>query len=248
MGFIRFLVSLIRGVVISLNMLLIGGFYLIMCILVGYDSVSKWGLTQLWGKIFIWSTTSRLVVKGKENIPKGKGAVYLFSHSSYLDIPALCATKPGQINFAASAFLLSYPILGYIMRVVKAIVVYKDDREKSIEQYKLAEKRLENGENFMISPEGGRSEGEEVLPFKSGPFILAMNAKADLVPVLIYGAHHVWPKPDKISNLRRMFGTIYVEYMPKISIADFTEENRKEKAEEIRQDMIKVLERYQNKN
>lgn len=246
MGLLRFIIALVRGVLIALNMIIVGGLFLILCILIGYNTASKLGITWLWGKVFIWCTTSRLVAVGKENIPKDKGAVFLFSHSSYLDIPALCATKGGQINFAAKSLLLKFPILGFIMRVVEPIVIYPD-RERSILEYKKAEKNIKKGWSFMISPEGGRSSGEELLPFRSGPFIFAMNSNADMVPVLIYGAQKAWPKEDKIAGLRQLFGTIYVEYFPVVKVSEFTEENRKAKAEEIRLMMEEKLKNYQDK-
>jgi 1-acyl-sn-glycerol-3-phosphate acyltransferase len=239
--------SILRGVLISLLMLTLGDLYILGCLFIGYPKTAKIGLSQLWGRLFLMIVSSRLVVSGKENIPKDQGGIYIFSHSSYLDIPVLCASKPGQINFAASDFLLAYPVLGFIMKTVQAIVVYRKDPQKSIEQYKLAEKRVAHGESFMISPEGGRSNGEEILPFKSGPFILAMNAKAPLVPVVVYGAHKVWPKADKLPNMRKMWGKIYIEYLPPVSTDDFTDDNRKEKAELIRQDMEAVLLKMQKK-
>ncbi len=241
---LRFFLSIFRGLFIILNMLISSGLFLFFYFILGYNMISKLRLFWLWGKLFIWTVTVRLVVVGKENIPKKGGVILLFSHASFLDIPVLCVTKNGQINFAAKSYLLGYPILGFIMKAMRPIVIYPD-REKSIQQYKLAEKRLKQGESFMIAPEGSRSSGEELLPFRSGPFIFAMNAKADLVPVLIYGSHKIWPKADKLPNMRKLFGTVYVEYFPKISIADFTEENRREKAEEIRQMMLKKLTQYQ---
>lgn len=244
MKFLRFSIALIKSVFIALNMIILGGLFLILCVVIGYKTTSKLGITWLWGKLFIFFTFSKIIVKGKENIPKDKGAVFLFSHASYLDIPALCTTKGGQINFAAKSLLLKFPILGFIMRAVEAIVIYPD-REKSILEYKKAEKKIKEGDSFMIAPEGGRSSGEEILPFKSGPFIFAMNAHADMVPVLIYGAHKAWPREDKIAGLKQIFGTIYVEYFPPVSIAEFNEENRKEKAEEIRQMMLERLKEYQ---
>ena len=243
---IRFLFSLIRGFLIGAVMLVLGSLYIFIALIFGYKAASYSGISWLWGRLFCLIVTSRLVVKGTEHIPKEGGVVFLFSHSSYLDIPALFASQYGLLNFAASAFLLKYPVLGFIMRTVKTIVI-SNDREESIRQYKMAEERLKEGDRFMISPEGGRSGGEEILPFKSGPFIFAMNAKATMVPVVIYGAHKIWPKSDKLPNFKQVFGTIYLEYLPEISTKDFTEDNRKEKAEKIRQAMEQKLFEYQKK-
>jgi len=241
-----FFVSIFRVFLISLDMLFVGGMYILIAFVFGYKAASYSGMPWLWGKLFCFFTTTRVIVEGKENIPKSKGVVFLFSHSSYMDIPALSGSTTGLLNFAASEFILKIPVMGTIMRVAKTIVITKD-REESIKQYKLAEERLKEGDRFMVSPEGGRSNGEEVLPFKSGPFIFAMNAHATLVPVVVYGAHKTWPKGDLLPNMRRFFNTINVEYLPPVSTEDFSPENRKLKAEEIRQDMIKVFEKHQNR-
>jgi len=239
-----FVLSLIRIALISLNMIFVGGSYVLVAALFSYKVAASTNLSWLWGRLFCIFTTTRVVVVGKENIPQDKGVVFLFSHSSYMDIPALSGSLTGLLNFAANEFVLKIPIMGAVMKVVKTIVITKD-REESIRQYKLAEERLKNGDRFMISPEGGRSHGEEIMPFKSGPFIFAMNAQATLVPVVVYGAHKTWPKSDLMPNMRRFFNTIYVEYLPPISTADFTNDNRKQKAEDIRQDMIEVFAKYQ---
>jgi len=227
-------------------MLILGGLYIFIAFVFGYKAAAYSGLPWLWGRLFCLFTTTRLVVKGRENIPKNVGVVFLFTHSSFMDIPALFGSTSGLINFAASSFVLKYPVLGTIMRVVKTIVI-SNNREESIQQYKLAEQRLKDGDRFMISPEGGRSGGEEILPFKSGPFIFAMSAHATLVPVVVYGAHKTWPKGDLMPNMRHFFNTIYVEYMPSISTEDFTNENRKLKAEKIRLNMLKVFQKHQKK-
>lgn len=245
---IRLIFALVRGFLIAMDMLVFGTLFLFLCIVIGYKRTSKLGITWLWGHIFVAMAGGKLITVGKENIPKDKGAVFIFSHSSYLDIPVLCATKGGQINFAAKSALLNFPILGFIMRVVKAIVIYRDDVKKTIEQYRLAGERLKEGFSFMVAPEGTRSSGEEITPFKSGPFIFAMNAEADLVPVLIYGAHTLWPREDKVANLNKFCGTIYVEYLPKVSTIGWTDENRKEKAEEIRQMMLTQLKKHHQKS
>lgn len=238
------LVSVVRVFLISLNMLILGSLYILIALVFGYKAAAYSGLPWLWGRLFCLFTTTRLVVKGRENIPRDVGVVFLFSHSSFMDIPALFGSTTGLINFAASSFVLKYPVLGTIMRIVKTIVI-SDDREESIQQYKLAEERLKEGDRFMISPEGGRSDGSEILPFKSGPFIFAMNAHATLVPVVVSGAYKTWPKGDLMPNMRQFFNRIHVEYLPPVSTTDFTDDNRKQKAEEIRQDMLAVFENHQ---
>ncbi len=43
--------------------------------------------------------------------------------------------------------------------------------------------------SYVIYPEGGRTGGEEVAPFKRGSLLLAQYANAPIVPVTFIGAH-----------------------------------------------------------
>ncbi len=47
---------------------------------------------------------------------------------------------------------------------------------------------------MVIYPEGTRSPDGRLLPFKKGPFHLAMEAGVPVVPVTILGTAECWPK------------------------------------------------------
>ncbi len=199
-------------------------------------------IPYVWGTLFSFLTGSRVKVFGKENIPKDKGVVYLFSHASFLDIPLLFTALKSFYNFAAKSYVFNIPIIGQIGRVMGTIEI-KNDLNESIKEYKRAESLIKDGESFMIAPEGKRSDSECIDPFKSGPFIFALNAKADLVPVVIYGATKIWSNKETVPNLKSFGGTVYISVLPLVEIKDFDAENRKLKAEVIRQDMILELKR-----
>ncbi len=47
---------------------------------------------------------------------------------------------------------------------------------------------------LLVSPEGTRSQDGTLGPFKKGPFHLAHQAEAELVPVVVRGAHALCPR------------------------------------------------------
>jgi 1-acyl-sn-glycerol-3-phosphate acyltransferase len=53
---------------------------------------------------------------------------------------------------------------------------------------------LEQGSCLVIFPEGTRSRDGSLLPFKKGPFFLAMESGAPVVPVSIVGTTRLLPK------------------------------------------------------
>jgi len=61
---------------------------------------------------------------------------------------------------------------------------------------------LQQGINMTIYVEGHRSFDGKLLPFKKGPFYLAMECGAPVVPITIVGTHDVMPK-GKVCNQAR---------------------------------------------
>ena len=59
--------------------------------------------------------------------------------------------------------------------------------KKALVSLKAAEEEMEKGTSFLISPEGTRTLTGEIGPFKKGPFHLALNTNATIVPVAIKG-------------------------------------------------------------
>ena len=49
---------------------------------------------------------------------------------------------------------------------------------------------------MTIWPEGTRSPDGRLLPFKKGPFHLAMETGVPIVPVTVIGTHEIWPKGE----------------------------------------------------
>ena len=77
------------------------------------------------------------------------------------------------------------PVFGFFCKKVKAIAVNRDGTD--VRGIMDALKCLKNGEKVSICPEGTRNKTNEAfLPFKSGAAMLAIRAKAPVIPVVIY--------------------------------------------------------------
>jgi 1-acyl-sn-glycerol-3-phosphate acyltransferase len=59
---------------------------------------------------------------------------------------------------------------------------------------------LRDGASFLIFPEGTRSRTGELLPFKKGGFVMALKAKAPVVPIAITGARLAMRKGSLVIN------------------------------------------------
>jgi 1-acyl-sn-glycerol-3-phosphate acyltransferase len=90
--------------------------------------------------------------------------------------------------------LFRTPILGRAMRMGSLVPVDRGNREAGIEAVEAAKQVIEQGINMTIYVEGKRSFDGKLLPFKKGPFYLAMECGVPVVPVTITGTHEAMPK------------------------------------------------------
>jgi 1-acyl-sn-glycerol-3-phosphate acyltransferase len=116
------------------------------------------------------------------------------NHVSNLDPPILLPSIPGRTSVMAKKELFSYPVLGKAMRLGALVPVDRGNRDAGIAAVREASKVLRQGISMSIFVEGKRSFDGKLLPFKKGPFFLAIENNVAVVPVTIAGTHYVMPK------------------------------------------------------
>lgn len=140
---------------------------------------------------------ARIRVQAEWRAPLDPRKTYLFysNHLSNLDPPVLVPLLPGRTSIFIKRSLLKIPVLGYGMRLCDFIPV---DRDGSVEGAKqsidAAVGVLARGVHVTSFVEGTRSPDGRLLPFKKGPFYLAMETAAPVVPVTIVGTRALMPK------------------------------------------------------
>ncbi|MDG0818209.1 lysophospholipid acyltransferase family protein [Bdellovibrio svalbardensis] len=176
-----------------------------------------------------------VVVKGLENRPEG-GFLYVFNHTSFFDIFAMNGWL-GSFRFGAKIELFKIPVFGAGMRRAGILPIARSRREEVFKVYQAAEARIKAGERFALAPEGTRQEVESLGPFKSGPFVFAINAKAPIVPVIVKGAAAILPKGHYIPNWGVWKRTITLEVLPAVDTTPYTIDQRPLLQEKVRQIM-----------
>jgi 1-acyl-sn-glycerol-3-phosphate acyltransferase len=58
-------------------------------------------IAQIWARLCVWVTGSKLTVRGAENLRKHPVAVYASNHTSYMDTPVIFAALPFQFRILA---------------------------------------------------------------------------------------------------------------------------------------------------
>ena len=112
------------------------------------------------------------------------------NHNSYADIPIIFLAIERTIGFIAKTELRLIPFLNFWMKEIGCVFV---NREKG-GGAALIREAMAHGRapRLFIFPEGTRGKDENMVPFKSGGFRLALEAEATILPVFIKGSGFVW--------------------------------------------------------
>lgn len=181
---------------------------------------------RLWGFLNCWMFGIDLEISGRENIPN-EGCLFLFNHSSFFDVFAICAAIP-EVRFGAKAELFKIPIFSHTMRMMGTLPIARQNREEVYKVYEEAKIRFANREMFALSPEGGRFYGPYLSPFKAGPFLFAMSADVPVVPVVITGAYECLPKGHILTNKDRKNRTIHLQILKPVATKEFEKDTRQQ--------------------
>jgi 1-acyl-sn-glycerol-3-phosphate acyltransferase len=130
--------------------------------------------------------------------PAGTAVVFCSNHESNVDPPVLFQALHSQLHILYKAELHKFPLMGRVFDVGGFVAVDRQDRRQSFDSLAQGAASLRAGNSFLIFPEGTRSRSGELLPFKKGGFIMAIQAQVPVVPVAISGGRAAMRKGSAI--------------------------------------------------
>ena len=192
--------------------------------LIGFPWTFISGDISLLYSMFMWGawngvrlTGVRVATAGLDQLDAAGTYIFMSNHVSNLDPPILIPLIPRRTSVMVKKELFTYPILGRAMRMGSLVPVDRGNRDAGIEAVKAAKEVIGQGLNMTIYVEGKRSFDGKLLPFKKGPFYLAMECGVPVVPVTMAGTHYAMPK--KRFAIRP--GTVKVIFHEPIEPKDF---------------------------
>jgi 1-acyl-sn-glycerol-3-phosphate acyltransferase len=216
--------TIIVSVLLTLYILLLGPPLLLHSVLTRSVDLLYWA--GLRGVLFIVRLVGvRIRVEGRENIPPGV-CIFVANHTSAADPPAVVGAIPRRIAIMAKDSLFRIPIVAQAFRLARFVPVNRSHPESALASVEKAIEYLKQGNSFLIYPEGTRSPDGRLLPFKKGPFVMAIKAGAPIVPVACAGAQRVMRKGE----LRIHPGEILVRFGPPIDASAYALDQRDELA------------------
>lgn len=138
---------------------------------------------------------NRITVRGEglEHLAGPGACVYVANHQSWLDILAVLDVLPGSLRFVAKKELGRVPLFGRALRASGHIEIDRRNLDSAVGAYQAAAEAIHGGLSAMVFAEGTRSRDGRLMPFKKGPFVLAIVAQVPVIPVAILGSYEALP-------------------------------------------------------
>ena len=164
----------------------------------GYDAL------RVYVRFAFWLTHKRVVVIGRELIPKNQPIIFAANHQNALMDPlALVCTNPLQTLWLARADIFKSKLAKPILKFMKMLPIYrirdgKENLNNNEEVFNQVTQVLENGGSTALFPEAAHSGKRQMLPHKKAIPRIALEAEAKnnfqlglrIVPVGIYYDHY----------------------------------------------------------
>ncbi|MDR1363638.1 MAG: 1-acyl-sn-glycerol-3-phosphate acyltransferase [Spirochaetaceae bacterium] len=187
--------------------------------LLGLRSISTilmYKVVQCASRLIVFFIGFKLFVSGKENIPPlGKtGVCFVCNHSGILDILLILITVDRPVGFISKKEIMFVPFINLWLILLGGIFMDRNNPRKSLDAINRGVKKIIDGHSMVIFPEGTRSRGQGLLPFRTGSFRLATAAGADIVPVAISGSYDALEKTGWVYP-----GPVYVSFGKAIKTA-----------------------------
>ena len=149
-----------------------------------------------------WRMFHISVVDPYHAVPEKGGAVIIANHLSYSDPPIIWACIKRIVVTIAMKELWRSPMV-VIMVALGHIPIDRGNPKSAVKARKRMIKVVRAGGLLLGFPEGKISKTGEQLPFKSGLFDTAIEAKVPVIPVGIAGSNDLWPIGSKHIHRKR---------------------------------------------
>src|SRR5215213_5549942 len=128
-------------------------------------------------------------------VPRAGALVFVLNHPNGLIDPGLVfAALPRRISFLAKSTLFRLPVIGWLLRMVEALPLYRradpgEDVSQNLRTFEACRGLLLRGRCIALFPEGVSHNAPKLLPVKTGAARIALGAAVPglkVVPVGLY--------------------------------------------------------------
>ncbi len=222
---------LLRAVVVifcSILICVVGSLYS----LIRFKNPSNVGVMARWfGRLYPFLGL-KVEHRFPENVDSIGRCIYIGNHQNNYDMVTVSAmVRPRTVSVGKKS-LVWIPFFGLLYWATGNILLDRENRSKAHNTINQLARRInEDNLSVWMFPEGTRSRGRGLLPFKMGAFYAAITAGVPIVPVVCSTTH------NRIDLNRWDNGKVICEMMSPVDTSNYTKDNVRELAEYCHQIM-----------
>ncbi|MFV0425010.1 MAG: lysophospholipid acyltransferase family protein [Bacilli bacterium] len=166
-------------------------------------------------------TGVKIQAVGMENIPSEQGVMYVANHQSSYDIYAFFVILQRQLAFIAKEEFRKYFNIGYYIEALGGILIDRDDIKSQVKSIRELTKKLQNGYNVGVYPEGTRRVDGTLGEFKSGTFKMALKSKCKIVPITFFENYNAIQNKKIKAIINKAIAFEEYEHMSTSELSDY---------------------------
>jgi len=178
-----------------------------------------------------------LRVVGEEHLWSARPAVFIWNHRNIFDAQIVGNLVRRDFGAVAKKELENVPIFTAAKLFMNIAFVDRRDSRAAIEALEPATRLLGEGISMLVAPEGTRTAGGGVAPFKKGAFRMAMAAGVPVVPIVIRNADELGSRDSQLMRP----GTVDVLVLPPIDVSEWKLRDLDARIEAVRQLYVVAL-------
>jgi len=179
-----------------------------------------------------------LNIRGEEHLWAHRPCVFMFNHQSKADVPIIANLVRRDVVGVGKKEIERMPLIGKVMGYAGTVFIDRSDRQKAIDSMKPLINAMKNeGKSLVIAPEGTRTPGRHLAPFKKGGFHMAMEVGVPIVPIVIHNAGDIAPKGDFTFRA----GTVDIEVLPAVETQEWSLEKLDHHVNDVRNQFLRAL-------
>jgi lysophosphatidate acyltransferase len=190
------------------------------------------------GPVVSWLVGAKIINPDSKKLNSSKPAIFVSNHTSALDVFIGMALCPYGGCGVGKKEILKIPFFGLAYWLAGHLLIDRGNSSKAIASMKkLSDFVKSKNLSIWIWPEGTRSLDGKLISFKKGFVHLALATGLPVVPVMVHGAHNVWPA----KTMHFYPGEVKIEVLDPIKTDDWSKETVDEHVEEVKGLMAKAL-------
>src|SRR5215472_9798801 len=162
---------------------------------------NRWKIVSRWIRGFTWLMRRilhiKITVEGDPGQLQRGGYVIISNHFGYLDGIVLGSLFP--VIFVSKNEVKSWPIIGWWTTLCGTVFINRQKKGLIPLAVNEMSRKLKQGANILLFPEGAATNGDRMLPFQTAPLAAPLRSRAIIVPITL-AYQSVEGKPVSAAN------------------------------------------------